>query len=89
MGVINDYEAIKIFRRDLLDAVNGLNEQLRKTEAAMDEVAAVWKDYQFQKWYTDFNEDKEIIPPLCNRLELYEGDVLYPLQVKLKHYLDL
>lgn len=89
MGVINDYEAIKKFRRDLQEAVNGLNEQLRKTEAAMDEVAAVWKDSQFQKWYTDFNEDKEIIPPLCNHLEAYESDVLYPLQRRLEHYLSL
>lgn len=87
-SVINDYEAIRKFRRDLLEAVEGLNEQLHKTEAAIDEVASVWKDSQFQKYHKNFSEDKERIAPLCNRLEQYESEVLYPLEVKIENYLN-
>jgi len=87
-SVINDYNAIRKFRNDLLEAVDGLNEQLRKTEVAIDEVASVWKDIQFQKYHKNFSEDKERITPLCNRLEQYESEVLYPLEVKIKEYLE-
>lgn len=88
-SVINDYESVKKFRDELLDTVDGLNAQLRKTEQSMDDVAAVWKDIQFQKYHKEFSEDKEQIPPLCTRLEIYENDVLHPLEEKLRRYLDL
>lgn len=88
-GVINDYESIRKFRNELLETVEGLNDQLRKTEQAMDDVAAVWKDMQFQKYHKEFSADKEQIPPLCARLEEYENDVLFPLEEKIKKYLNL
>ena len=88
-GVINDYESIKKFRHEILDTVERLEEQLRKTEQAMTDVASTWKDLQFQKYHQEFNYDKEKIPPLCRRLEEFEDDVLRPLQQKIEKYLNL
>lgn len=88
-SVINDYESIKKFRRELLKTVDKLRTQLRKTEQAMDDVATVWKDLQFQKYHKEFSEDKEQIPQLCAKLNEYESDVLYPLEEKIRKYLEL
>lgn len=87
-SVINDYESLCRFRSELLGIVDGLNEQLRKTEQAMDEVASVWKDSQFQKYHKEFAKDKEMISPLCTKLERYESEVLYRLEKKIERYLN-
>ena len=88
-SVINDYEALRKFRGDLTETIEGLTHQLRRTEQAMDNVAAVWKDLQFQKYYEEFSKDKEQIPIIIDRLDQFEGEVLYSLQVKIERYLDL
>lgn len=85
-GVINDYETMHKFRNDLLDTVENLREQLKKTDKAMEEVAAVWKDMQFQKFNNEFDKDKEEIEPLCKDIEAFENDVLYPLEKLLITY---
>lgn len=77
--MITGSEALKKFCDDLLDTVERLRKELRKTEQAMDEVAEEWKDHQFKKYRDEFNEDKEQIEPLCKKIEEYEKDVLYPL----------
>lgn len=48
--MINDPEAVSELRNKLLVTVDGLQDQLRKTERAMDVVAEEWKDIQFQKY---------------------------------------
>ncbi|MCM1177774.1 MAG: hypothetical protein NC308_05975 [Clostridium sp.] len=88
-GVINDYETLHKFRNELLDTVDDLRDQLRKTEKAMDDVAAVWKDMQFLKYEKEFSKDKEKIEPLCKDIEEFESDVLYPLEKLLVEYGNL
>lgn len=88
-GVINDYEALCKFRRELLDTVDDLRVQLNNTERAMSDVAASWKDAQFSKYEEEFTKDKEKIEPLCKDLEAFESEVLYPLEQLLRKYLGL
>lgn len=88
-GVINDYETLHKFRNELLDTVDNLREQLKKTETAMEDVAAVWKDMQFQKYEKEFTKDKDKIEPLCKDIEEFESDVLYPLEKILEKYGNL
>ena len=88
-GVINDYETLHKFRNELLDTVDKLREQLKKTEKAMGDVSAVWKDIQFLKYEKEFNKDKEMIEPLCKDIEEFESDVLYPLEKILEKYANL
>ena len=64
------------FCEDLLETVEQLQEQLKNTERAMDDVATDWKDAQFKEFHN----------PLCKRLEDYEADILRPLADIVKEY---
>lgn len=88
-AMINDPEAIQKFRNQLLELVEELQQQLRRTDAAMEEVAQVWKDEQFQKYYREFTKDRDIFPPLCKDIEEFESGPLYQLQSILETYRDL
>lgn len=88
-GVINDVESLKKFRGELLDISEDLQEQLKRTDAAIEDVASVWKDSQFKKFNDDFQKDKEMINPLCEDIEAFEGEVLKPLEDILRDYLAL
>lgn len=79
-------EALKKFRDDILERVDDLRDQLKKTEAAMETVAEEWKDDQFRKYNEEFSKDKEEIEPLCKTLEEYENDVLYPMWKVVDEY---
>lgn len=82
-------EAVRKLQNDLLDTVDGLKQQLSKTESAMDEVAQEWKDMQFRKYNEEFTKDKEQIPPLCDDIEAFESDVLQTLYKIAKEYESL
>lgn len=85
-SMIGNSQAVKKLQNDLLDTVDGLKEQLKKTENAMEEVAKDWKDMQFRKYNEEFTKDKELIPPLCNDIEEFESDVLQKLYEILYEY---
>lgn len=85
-AAINDSESVKKFCDELADTVESLEEQLRKTEQAMEDVYEGWKDEKFQKYKQEFNKDKDEIKPLCKDLMEYESDVLYPIYKILKEY---
>lgn len=87
--MINDPEAIQRFRYELLDLVDKLQEQLRRTDAAMDEVTGSWKDEQFKKYHREFSRDRDIFPPLCKDIEEFESGPLAQLQSILETYNDL
>ena len=87
--MISDPEAVKKLRNDLLDTVDGLKQQLKKTESAMETVAKEWKDSQFQTFNEGFTKDMEIISPLCDDIEAFEDEVLRPLEEIQREYLDL
>ena len=88
-AMINDPEAVQKFRNQLLQLVENLQEQLKRTDAAMEEVAKSWKDQQFQKYYSEFIKDRDIFPPLCKDIEAFEEGPLRELQTILKDYGDL
>lgn len=88
-GIINDVDSLKKFRGELLDAVDDLKAQLKKTEGAIEDVAKTWKDSQFMKFHERFEQDKEKITPLCKAIGEFESEVLYPLEQVLRKYLDL
>ena len=88
-SIQNDVESVKKFRGELLDTVDDLQEQLKRTDAAIEEVAASWGDSQFVKFKDGFEQDKEVINPLCKDIEDFESDVLLPLEKILRKYLDL
>lgn len=88
-SMVTGADALQRFRDDILERVDDLRDQLRKTEAAMDAVAEEWKDDQFRKYNEEFSKDKEEIEPLCKTLEEYENDVLYPLWKVVREYEDL
>jgi hypothetical protein len=88
-GIINDVESLHKFRNEMLDTVEDLQKQLKTTEGAIEDVAQTWKDSQFVKFKTGFEEDKELINPLCKKIEEFEGEVLHPLENILREYLEL
>lgn len=88
-AIQNNVESLQKFRGELLDTSDNLKDQLSRTEAAIEEVAAVWGDSQFVKFKEGFDQDKDVIKPLCDDIEEFEGDVLLPLENILRKYLDL
>lgn len=88
-NMITDPEAIQKFRNQLLELVDDLKSQAKRTDAAIDEVANTWKDEQFKKYQREFAQDREIFEPLCEHMEEYEAGPLYDLQRKAECYLSL
>lgn len=86
-GVINDPELIQKYRNDITNRINELRENLKKTDSAVENVSQGWKDIQFQQFQQNFNQDKELINPLCVVLEQYRDDILGPLQDRMNNYL--
>lgn len=84
--MITGSESMYRFCDELLETVDQLQEQLKNTERAMDEVATDWKDAQFKEFHKQFGEDKDKINPLCKKLEDYESDILRPLADIVKEY---
>ena len=89
MSIEDYYYLVRRYRRAILDTSDYLREKLCLTEAAIDEVAAVWDDPQFVKFKEGFQEDKDVIKPLCDDIEEFEGEVLLPLERILRKYLEL
>lgn len=88
-AMINDPEAVQRFRNELVELVDRLEEQLRRTDAAMEDVAAQWKDEQFRKYHREFINDRDIFPPLCKDIQEFESGPLYNLQRILERYENL
>ena len=87
--VINDWEAMRKFRGNLSDAVKELQEQLKRTERTLEEVANSWKDEQFRKYNEEFTKDKEEFPPLCKKISEFEEGPLQTLEDIIHEYTDL
>ena len=81
-GMINDPEAIQKFRYQLVDLVDALRKQLKRTDEAMETVASSWKDAQFAK-------DRDAFEPLCRDIDEFEAGPLAELQSILEQYNDL
>lgn len=88
-GINIDVESLQKFRNDLLNLSEDLQEQLKRTDAVIEDIASEWKDPQFEKFNENFQQDKEMIKPLCERIEDFEAIVLHPFEDKVREYLDL
>ena len=88
-SIINDPDSMKIFRNHLCDTVDDLERQLRSTEEAIEEVSKSWQDIQFAKFKSKFEEDVRTIKQMCSKINEFESDILYPLEEKLRRYLEL
>lgn len=87
--IINDWEAMRRFRDQLRDAVDDLQEQLKRTERALEDVANSWKDEQFRKYNDEFAKDKEQFPTLCDKITEFEEGPLHQLEEIIHEYTDL
>jgi len=83
-----DWQAIHKFRNNLLNITEDLQEQLKRTDAVIEDVATEWNDPQFRKFNNDFQEDKALIKPLCERIEDFEAEVLTPFENRIKGWTD-
>lgn len=88
-GIDIDVDSLKKFRNDLLNLSEDLQKQLKRTDAIIEEVATEWNDPQFKKFNDNFQQDKEMIKPLCDRIEDFESIVLRPFEIKIRDYLGL
>ena len=88
-GMINDPEAIQKFRYQLVDLVDALRKQLKRTDEAMETVASSWKDAQFNKYRDEFAKDRDAFEPLCRDIDEFEAGPLAELQSILEQYNDL
>lgn len=87
-AIINDVEALKKFREGMLDTVDDLMKQYKKTENAIENVARTWRDSKFRDFKVHFEEDKDKIKPLSEKIKEFEENV-YDLEKILRRYLEL
>ncbi len=87
-SMITDPVAIQKFRDQLLDLVDALQSQAKRTDAAIEEVANTWKDEEFKRYRREFDKDRELFEPLCKNIEAFESEPLYQLQKKAEIYIN-
>lgn len=85
--VIVDPVQVRTFINQINDNVAQLEQQIPKTEQAFETVAQSWKDEQFTKFKNKFDEDMQMIKPLCDALHNYE-DILSNYEKKLLTYVN-
>lgn len=88
LTVNNDPEEIRKYWGKIEDTIGDLQEQLKNTDNAIGIVNDGWKDDNFEQFKNNFNQDKEMIIPLCKALGQYVN-LLQQLERKLRDYGDL
>jgi len=83
---INNLEELIRFRGRITDSIENLENNLKKTEVAMEAVHEGWNDEMFQQFEQKFSEDKELIPPLCKALAQFNDEDLEALQRIMEEY---
>ena len=86
MQIINDAESLLRFRNELYVLVEDLENDLRKVESQISELNETWKDEQFQKFSNDFDEDKQEIIPLGEKVKDFADDYLYRKEQKIREW---
>lgn len=86
--MLTDYDSIVDFRRNLDTAIQNLNDSIKGTEGAVEEVSEVWKDKIFTDFQNKFGEDKELLVFLNKELEEFNEVVLYRVEENVKTYLE-
>jgi len=88
-GMVVDPDELYNFRCQLAELSEKLMEQLRRTDAAMETVAKVWQDEQFQKYRDEFTEDRDLIQPLSDQINQFQGGPLQQFENITREYLAL
>jgi gas vesicle protein len=89
MQIITDLDAIKELRRKLTEVLQDLRDQYELAGRAIDEIAETWKDEKFKKFKDQFEEDRDKLKPLCEKIEEYDTEVLDKVQRWIEDYLGL
>lgn len=84
-----DPSEVQVFRNQLVQLASNLEAQLKRTDAAMEAVAAEWRDVQFQKYHDEFIEDRNLIQPLSNEINQFQEGPLQAFQRNAEEYLSL
>jgi peptidoglycan hydrolase CwlO-like protein len=87
--LINDWQELQRFQNELVTACENLNEQVKKTDAALTEVNKTWKDDQFKKYQESFNEDKKRIGVLRQAIEELNEEPLAQLREIVERYTQM
>lgn len=88
-GMVVDPDELYNFRCRLSELSENLMEQLRRTDAAMENVAKEWQDSQFQKYRDEFTEDRDLIQPLSDQINQFQEGPLQQFEIITREYLDL
>ena len=86
MQIINDAESLLRFRNELYVLVEDLENNFRTVESQISELNETWKDEQFQKFSNDFDEDKQEIRPLGEKVKDFADDYLYRKEQKIREW---
>lgn len=87
--MIIDPDELYNFRCQLSELSEKLMEQLRRTDAAMEAVAAEWQDEQFKKYRDEFMEDRDLIQPLSDQINEFQEGPLQQFEMITREYLNL
>jgi predicted nucleic acid-binding Zn-ribbon protein len=87
MQAINNAETVKWFRGELTQLSQRLDDTLRQTEQAVEQLTQTWRDMEFQHFSTKFETDKQMIRPLNDKIIEFESVVLKRKEDKIRTYL--
>ena len=87
--IINDHVELEVFRNKLKENVDQLDQQLKRTDAAMSKVNESWQDIQFKKYNDEFTKDKDEFPPLCKLIIEFVDGPLLQLQKYIEEYVNM
>lgn len=88
-GIVLDLQTIIRLREDFRDLSDKLRELLEYTEDSIEQVSHTWEDDNFQKFHAKFNQDKERLEPLFQRVDQFEQEFLEKVEWNLREYLRL
>ncbi|MBQ0061589.1 MAG: hypothetical protein KBT15_07455 [Bacteroidales bacterium] len=88
-GIVLDLQTIIRLREEFRELSKDLRNHLGYTEDSIEQVSHTWEDDNFQKFYAKFNQDKERIEPLFQRVDQFEQEFLNDVELNLREYLSL
>lgn len=88
VGIILGVADIKKLRNHFRELSSNLESQLNATEESIEEVAKTWRDENFLMFKNKFEEDKQKIRPLSQKIAEFENTYLFEIERKLIKYTE-
>ena len=88
-GLVLDLQTITKLREEFCELSSDLRHRLDETDESIDQIAKTWRDDNFQKFYEKFKKDKNRLEPLFQRVDIFENDFLYEVEMNLREYLGI